>query len=73
MRQPEPCPEFDCTSCGRTMIVLVGETPNQPRCHRCRMLPGWHKRPEVVALCNLNGQLLAPVAAGAAENGRTLQ
>ncbi len=77
MPQAELCPEFDCTSCGRSMVVLVGEAPAEPLCHRCRMLPGWHRRPEAVALFELDEQLLAPIAAGPAagpdEEGRTLQ
>ena len=55
----QPCPAYTCTSCGRDMVVLVGEAPAESLCHRCRMLPGWHGRPEVVALCETDEQVLA--------------
>ena len=72
-REQSACPEFDCASCGRSMVVLVGGAPCEPLCHRCRMLPGWHKRPEVTAAIEVDEHLLAAAPAGAAEDGRALQ
>ena len=72
MGQQTPCPEYNCTQCGRSMIVLVGDAPVQPVCHRCRMLPGWHKRPEIVAACEQDEVELAAVPVDLAEDGRAL-
>ena len=73
MDDVRPCPEFDCASCGRSMVVLVGDAPVEPYCHRCRMLPGWHKKPEVAAAIEVDEQLLAAATAGGIQDGRVLQ
>lgn len=47
LSQPEPVPEFDCSECGRHIVVICGPVNEYRLCAACMMLPGWHDIPEL--------------------------
>jgi hypothetical protein len=44
MREP---PEFDCSECGRHIVVVGGPVSEFRLCAACTFLPGWFSMPDV--------------------------
>ena len=59
MRERPTCLSFECPGCGFGVVALCTDPRIEPRCHRCRMSPGWHRRPETVASFELDATLIA--------------
>lgn len=35
--------EFDCSECGRHIVMICGDVTTPPLCGACLMIPGWLK------------------------------
>ncbi len=59
MRERPAFLEFDCPGCDHSVVALCSDPRVQPRCHRCRMNPGWHRSPEFMAGYETDAALIA--------------
>ncbi len=65
MRERPTCIKFDCSGCGHSVVAMCADPRVEPRCHRCRMSPGWHRSPDSVASFEADAAMIAAGEAAA--------